>query len=180
MKNAILALVLLAPLSAAAQHAPATPYAGLEQRDIRALSAQQVDDLLHGRGMALALAAELNGWPGPAHVLEHADALHLSPAQRSATEALMAAHQARAIALGQQIVEAERALDRAFRDRTITPTTLDEQTARIGALQAALRAEHLRTHLEQTALLHAPQVARYDALRGYAGGAAAPGHQHRH
>jgi len=178
MKNALLLAALLAPLPALAQHAP---YAGMEQREIRALSAAQVEDLLAGRGMALALAAELNGWPGPAHVLEHADALHLSAGQRRATEALMAAHRARAAELGRQIVEAERELDRAFRDRSITPATLEAKTQRIGALQAALRAEHLRTHLEQTALLHPPQVARYDVLRGYAGGAPpAGGHRHRH
>ncbi|WP_206932359.1 periplasmic heavy metal sensor [Roseococcus thiosulfatophilus] len=178
MKRALLLATLLAPLPALAQHAP---YAGLERREIRALSAAQVEDLLQGRGMTLALAAELNGWPGPSHVLEHAEALHLSADQRRATETLMAAHRARAMTLGRQIVEAERELDRAFRDRSVTPATLAAQTDRIGALQAALRAEHLRTHLEQTALLHPPQVARYAALRGYAGGTPAPeGHRHRH
>ena len=35
-------------------------------------------DLRAGRGMGLALAAELNGYPGPAHVLELADKLDLA------------------------------------------------------------------------------------------------------
>ena len=34
--------------------------------------------------MGLALAAELNGYPGPSHVLELADKLELSAEQRAA------------------------------------------------------------------------------------------------
>ena len=49
------------------------PYAGMETRPIKALSEQQIADLRTGRGMSLALAAELNGYTGsdqghrPAH-----------------------------------------------------------------------------------------------------------------
>lgn len=38
-------------------------------------------DLRSGKGMALALPAELNGYPGPSHSLERADQLKLSPEQ---------------------------------------------------------------------------------------------------
>src|SRR5690349_20851759 len=65
-----------------------SPYAGLETRPVKALSEQQIADLKAGRGMGLALAAELNGYPGPAHVLELADALGLSDEQRARTKAL--------------------------------------------------------------------------------------------
>jgi hypothetical protein len=68
-------------LAYAQQHA--TPYAGFQQRTVKALSEQEIADLRAGRGMGLALAAELNGYPGPAHVLEKADALGLSSAQRA-------------------------------------------------------------------------------------------------
>ena len=40
------------------------PYAGMETRPIKALSEQQIADLRTGRGMSLALAAELNGYTG--------------------------------------------------------------------------------------------------------------------
>src|SRR5581483_11779332 len=43
------------------------PYAGLQHRAVKALSDQQLADLRAGRGMGLALAAELNGYPGPIH-----------------------------------------------------------------------------------------------------------------
>jgi hypothetical protein len=55
---------------------------------------------------------------------------------------------------------------------------------RLGELNGALRAVHLRTHLAQAALLSPAQIAEYDRLRGYGGPApAAPhqgGHRHRH
>jgi len=54
----------------------------MQTRPTKALSEQQVDDLRAGRGMGLALAAELNGYPGPSHLLELADKLELSADQR--------------------------------------------------------------------------------------------------
>ena len=52
-----------------------SPYSGMQSRPIKALSEQQIADLRAGRGMGLALPAELNGYPGPVHVLELADKL---------------------------------------------------------------------------------------------------------
>jgi hypothetical protein len=151
-----------------------TPYAGLESRPIKALSPQQIADLREGRGMGLALPAELNGYPGPMHVLEHADALVLSDAQRAGTHAIFEAMRADARALGDRLIEQEAQLDRLFTSRTATAATLDAATAAIGATQAALRAAHLRAHVAQLALLSDEQVKRYGELRGY--GAAGPRH----
>src|SRR5215475_1130417 len=78
MKRLVLAPAILAILCNAASAQSHQPYAGFEQRPIKALSEQEVDDLRAGRGMGLALAAELNGYPGPSHVLELADRLDLS------------------------------------------------------------------------------------------------------
>ena len=79
----LLAAAVLSISAAAAQ----TPYAGMEARPIKALSEQQVADLKAGRGMGLALVAELNGYPGPSHLLELADQLGLSDAERNAVRA---------------------------------------------------------------------------------------------
>jgi hypothetical protein len=146
----------------------------MSDRPIRALSAEQQADLLAGRGMGLALAAELNGWPGPAHVLELADAIGLTSDQRLATEMLMADMRAAASALGARLVAEEQALDSAFRDRSITPADLAERTARIGMLQGEIRAVHLQTHLSQAALLWPEQIVAYGRLRGYATATHAP------
>jgi hypothetical protein len=80
------------------------PYAGLQARSIKALSEQQIADLKAGRGMGLALAAELNGYPGPMHVLEHSNALGLSAAQRSKMQELFAAMKAEAVPIGEQLI----------------------------------------------------------------------------
>jgi prolyl-tRNA editing enzyme YbaK/EbsC (Cys-tRNA(Pro) deacylase) len=171
--------MVLAAAPAFAQHAvqaqgAAAPYAGLQSRDIKALSPEDTEQLVQGNGMSLALAAELNGYPGPAHVLEMSDALHLNARQREQSETLMARHKAQARALGAQLVSAERELDRAFAGGTISAADVTRMTARIGDLQAALRASHLQAHLAETALLAPQQVARYQELRGYANGGAAP------
>lgn len=176
LKKLLLTAVCLPALQAMAQTAPAAPgpYAGEQARAIKALSGKDMADLMAGQGMGLAKAAELNGYPGPAHVLEHADALALTQEQRHATHRLMEEHKARARRMGATLIEAERRLDEAFASRRIDAAALSRLTAEIGTLQAQLREEHLRTHLAQTALLSGDQVRRYAVLRGY-GGAAASG-----
>ncbi|PZW39457.1 hypothetical protein C8P66_12836 [Humitalea rosea] len=176
MRSTLTALALLLALPAWA-NAP-SPYAGMTDRPIRALSAEQQADLLAGRGMGLALAAELNGWPGPVHVIELAGALRLTPAQLAAAQRLMTEMQAAASALGARLIEEERALDAAFRDRSITPSDLSARTARIAALQGEIRDVHLRAHLTQAALLNTEQIDAYGRLRGYAGGTPQGGHRH--
>jgi Spy/CpxP family protein refolding chaperone len=164
--KSLVTLVALALLSVStpAQHGP---YAGEQQRAIKSLSEKDIADLQAGQGMGLAKAAELNGYPGPAHVLEHADALRLTAAQREQSKALLDSHKAAARELGRQLVEAERALDMAFASKRIDPSSLTVMTAEIGQRAAKLREEHLRTHLAQAALLDAAQIRRYAQLRGY-------------
>ncbi|MBI3156747.1 MAG: hypothetical protein HYZ20_15265, partial [Burkholderiales bacterium] len=165
-------LLAIAALAGCAQHggAPASPYAGQEGREVSALSPAELADLRAGRGMGLARPAELNGYPGPLHVLELADALALSAEQRTRSEALYARMQAAARDAGARWIEAERELDALFRNRQATPQSLRAALDRIGALQARVRDAHLQAHLEQTALLTPAQIERYVQLRGYAGG----------
>src|SRR5262245_12308395 len=79
---AALLIVLAAPAGAQQHQRGHGPYAGMQHRGIKALSEQQIADLRAGKGMGLALAAELNGYPGPIHVLELGDRLELSAQQR--------------------------------------------------------------------------------------------------
>ncbi|WP_418318923.1 Spy/CpxP family protein refolding chaperone [Piscinibacter sakaiensis] len=142
-------------------------YAGLEGREIKALSAQEIDGLRQGRGMSLALAAELNGYPGPLHVLELGDRLALTGSQRSATQALYDRMKAAAVAAGSDVISAERELDRLFASRTIDEAKLDAALARVANAQARLRGAHLQAHLEQLRILTPEQVRIYNQLRGY-------------
>lgn len=159
----------------------ARPYAGQEQRPIKALPPEEVKGLLEGAGLGFAKTAELNRHPGPMHALEHADDLALSAKQRQALESLMRAHKAEAAKLGAALVRLEGELDRLFAERRATPESVDRLTAAIGAAQGRVRASHLRTHIAATRLLDEKQIARYDELRGYAaGGGAAHGAHHTH
>jgi Spy/CpxP family protein refolding chaperone len=176
MKRIALLTALALPLMAApaaGQHAQ--PYAGLQARPIKALSAEQTADLRAGRGMGLALAAELNGYPGPSHVLELADKLELRPEQRQQAEALFKAMTAEAVPLGEAVIAAESELDRQFATRTVTPASLTAATESIGLVQAKLRAAHLKYHLAMLDVLTPEQINRYGELRGY-GSAAPAGH----
>ena len=49
---------------------PSRPYAGQQVRTIKALSDDDIAALRKGEGMGMARAAELNGYPGPKHVLD--------------------------------------------------------------------------------------------------------------
>lgn len=174
---AVVAVTLaFAPASHAASARIAQSYAGLQDRPVKALSGQRLADLRAGRGMGLALAAELNGYPGPAHVLEHADALRLGPTQRARTRALHDAMKAETIPLGERLIARETDLDRRFRERTITPASLAAATGAVGAAEAALRAAHLRYHLLMAEVLTPEQTRRYGELRGYAGAPGGDGH----
>ncbi len=179
MFGLVIAILFALPSAALAQSHQ--PYAGMEQRVVKALSDQQVADLKTGRGMGLALSAELNGYPGPLHVLEHANALGLSPEQRARTQSLFESMRGEAVPLGERLIDQETRLDRLFADREVTPARLRAITEDIGITQARLREAHLKYHLEMMAVLSPQQVERYRTLRGYGQQhhAPPPGH-HKH
>ena len=155
-------------------------YSGQEKREIKALSDEDVQSLLSGKGMGLAKAAELNGYPGPAHVLQLAAELQLSESQRAATQALFTSMESKAGALGASLVQAERELDYLFFSKQITPPLLAEKLEAIGRLQAKVRGAHLEVHLAQAQLLSAEQNAMYAKLRGYTGESKGQAHRHFH
>jgi Spy/CpxP family protein refolding chaperone len=160
-------------LLVSAQHGQ--PYAGQQQRGIKALSAQEVEQYLSGAGMGYAKAAELNGYPGPMHILELSDRLHLSADQRQAVRLLMDHHKAEARAIGAKLIEAEKALDTLFQSGTAEPAVLASAVSEAARLQGSYRLAHLGTHLRAKELLSPEQIAMYVTLRGYGGEG-----QHKH
>ncbi len=173
-------LCLLLSTAAAAQHAGthghpqqgapavARPYAGLQQREVAGLDAQEVADLRAGRGMRLALPAELNDYPGPLHALELADLLGLSPAQRSILTDLVAGMRAATIPLGDALIGAERTLDSVFANGTASAMAVDAAAEAAALARGRLRAAHLRAHLATRAAMTEAQRRNYARLRGYA------------
>ena len=164
-------LLILLSSAAYAQHAP---YAGQQERDLKALSPQEVQQYLAGAGMGYAKPAELNSFPGPMHALELADKLSLTAEQRAATQRLMDEHKAEARAIGAKLVNAERSLEALFKSGQVESRKLAQAVSEAAALQGQYRLSHLETHRRMRALLTDAQVKRYDELRGYAGG------HHRH
>jgi hypothetical protein len=140
MLRALTMVVALLGSSAMAQSPQ--PYASFKDRSVKSLSDQQVVDLKAGRGMGLALAAELNGYPGPMHVLEHADSLGLSSEQRMRTRELIAGMRAEAVPVGERLIQQEAELDQLFASREINPAILRTKTEQIGSTQARLREAH--------------------------------------
>lgn len=169
MKLALAAFMLWGLASpAAAQHQHhQTPYTGFQQRTVKALSDEQLADYRAGRGMGLALAGELNGYPGPLHVLELAELLQLTEAQRDAASRLFNEMKAEAVPLGEKLISEESALDREFAEKRISPESLAALTLKIGETQGQLRNVHLKYHLTMAAMLTPHQRHRYAVLRGY-------------
>jgi len=147
-----------------------SPYTSFEGREIKALSQDQIDSLQSGQGMGFALAAELNGYPGPKHVLELRDELGLTDEQMQKCEETFATMKTSAEELGRGVVEMERALDQLFASHTIDAESLAQQVASVAELQGQLRTVHLQAHLEMMEILSDHQIASYIELRGYQDG----------
>jgi len=146
-----------------------SPYAGKDAREIRTLSKEDIEELQAGAGWGLATAAELNGVPGPAHLLEMADReeMRFSAGQLEQIRSLHREMADRAIPLGFRLIEQERELNRRFADGTITEEELQELLAQIGETTAKLRFVHLSAHLKTLPILSPHQVHTYNQLRGY-------------
>lgn len=165
--TALLACLLLSsPLAGQHRHAP---YAGQASREIKALSPEEVRGLRQGDGMGMAKSAELNGVPGPRHVLELEDRLQLTVEQQRRVREVHRAMQEEAVRLGREIVRRERAMDRRFASGEITAEEVDAATAAVAELRGRLRAVHLKAHLATEPVLTDAQIERYRRLRGYAG-----------
>jgi hypothetical protein len=172
MKNALSIVAcavaaFMALTSTAAMAQSTQPYSGMQSRPIKALSDQQVADLKAGRGMGLALAAELNGYPGPSHLLELSEKLGLTSDQHSALQGMFEAMKAETIPIGEHLIVQEERLDRLFAEKTVSGQQLKDATRDIGDTQARLRNAHLSYHLQARAILQPSQINRYAELRGY-------------
>ena len=146
-----------------------SPYSGEQLRSIKSLSEQDVHDLTLGKGWGLAKAAELNGVPGPLHILEMQDAIHLNDSQRQEVTRLFDAMKDRASQLGKQLVELEANLNSAFANNTVDKDSLKHMLDEIGRVRAELRYTHLSAHLETPSILTPHQIVMYNKLRGYGG-----------
>jgi hypothetical protein len=117
-----------------------SPYAGMQTRTIKALSEQHFSNLRGGKGISLALAAELNGYPGPLDVIEMAKVLGLSQGQLLQTKRLYKEMQTEAKAMGKEFISSEAELDRLFKGKKASLAVVQDATARAAQVQGQLRA----------------------------------------
>lgn len=165
-----IAAALLISGMATAQHAghtPNAPYAGQERRAIKSLSDKDIAELRRGGGWGLAKAAELNGLPGPLHLLELGDEIALTPEQIDAIDHVFQEMRTDAIDEGERLILREQALENAFRDRVVTDGKLRKMLGAIEESRGKLRYIHLAAHLKTPDILTAEQIDRYNTLRGY-------------
>lgn len=152
------------------QHSHQSKYAGLEKRAIKSLSGEDIAELRRGGGWGLAKAAELNGLPGPLHLLELREEISLSDAQVTAITVLFENMRAQAVKEGARLLELEEKLERQFRKRRVSDGELQEILQSIGDVRVRLRYIHLSTHLKTPDILSQGQMAKYAQLRGYSTG----------
>lgn len=171
MKKVALALPILilgfAAQASDTQHSHVSKYAGQEKQAIKSLSPGDIAELKRGGGWGLAKAAELNGVPGPAHLLEMKDEIPLADAQVSAITEIYEGMKTRAIKQGERFLTLERKLESHFQNRTITDSILRSSLKAIAEARKELRYIHLATHLQTPKILSPDQIEKYNALRGY-------------
>ena len=164
----IVTVVLLPFSSNSASHdSHISEYAGQENREIKSLSEDDIEELRNGGGWGLAKAAERNGVPGPAHLLERKEEIGLSPGQTEKIEALFAQMRNQAVALGTTLIDHERELNSHFARGTINEQLLHDLLEQIAQVRAQLRFVHLSTHLKTPGILSRDQITLYNKLRGY-------------
>lgn len=173
---ALAAAFVLAGCASPSQGPEASPYVDRAGDAIAGLTPEQVDDLRNARGMGYALPAELNGYPGPRHVLDLADDLGLDASQRDRMQALFDGMRQEAIPAGERVIAAHAALDALFAAGNATAGEVARLSHELGDAEADLRAIHLERHLDTMSVLTQHQVQQYQVLRGYADGSAGHGH----
>jgi Spy/CpxP family protein refolding chaperone len=169
--KAILIIFALATLSVQASagepHHGMSPYADESSRAIKALSDTDMEELNRGGGWGFAKPAELNGYPGPSHLLQMKDQMGLTPGQIDRVQAIFEDMQRQAAEEGKKYIAAERTLDVAFKGGAVTKDQLLMEIRNAEESRARLRFIHLAAHLGSTAILTDEQIAKYNQHRGY-------------
>ncbi|MGH1486588.1 MAG: hypothetical protein ACRBCI_10240 [Cellvibrionaceae bacterium] len=142
-------------------------YSGQQHRVIKSLSAEDIQALKSGAGWGLAKPAELNGIPGPFHLLELQKELKLSQQQIDQIQAIWVDMNQQAKQYGHDYLATEQKLDDFFQSQQHNPAMLKQLLDQSATYLAKLRHIHLSAHLKVQPLLSEQQIKRYSHLRGY-------------
>ncbi len=142
-------------------------YAGQENRMIKSLSDDDIKKLRNGGGWGLAKAAELNGVPGPTHLLELKHQVALRDDQVVAIEASFREMKSQAISYGEKLIDLEKQLGHLFRSGSVNHATLRVALGEIATTRMELRYVHLSSHLDMLAIISQDQIKKYNEIQGY-------------
>ena len=142
-------------------------YSGQENRTIKSLSADDIAELKRGDGWGQAKAAELNGVPGPKHLLQMKNEIGLDETQYSSINEVYHQMKSQAVLQGERLIALEQHLGSGFRNRTITDVMLRKTLNGIAETKSELRYVHLAAHLRMLEVLSEEQIRTYNELRGY-------------
>lgn len=171
-----LAIILVISFGVQAQHnhesSVHSQYSGQQEQPIKSLTSDDIRGLKAGAGTpfnGMAKPAELNGYPGPRHVLDAYEAgeFELTEDQLNIIQKLFDDMQQTAIPLGEKIIALETEIDHAFKDKNVTDDSLKYLIDKSAGIYAELRYTHLKTHLQMVSILTDEQVQHYNELRGY-------------
>ncbi|MGH2561929.1 MAG: Spy/CpxP family protein refolding chaperone [Thermomicrobiales bacterium] len=140
-----------------------SPYAGdfSAAASIRALTPEEIAEIENGEGAGFAKPAELNGVPGPRHVLD------LTAEQQTQIQAIDDEMKAAVVPAGQRYLAAQQALEEDFRAGTLTEADLPGRVGDVHRLRGDVATIHLSAHLATAQILTPDQIATYNRLRGY-------------
>jgi len=120
--------------------------------------------LLNGDGNDQALYAELNGYPGPKHILDLASKLALTARQKHDIRELYNDTRTRARVLGKLIVKVEEEMHYAFNSGMLARESIEDDAESVGKMRGTLRGVHLAAHIKTRELLTKNQIKQYEAF----------------
>lgn len=121
--------------------------------------------LMNSEGAGMARYADVNGYPGPKHVLELQEELQLNDEQVKQMEAIFEEMAEKARSKGEAIIIAEKRLNDLFLAKTASEESVGSMTVEIGRLRGELRAIHLTAHLQAADVMSPEQREQYMKLR---------------
>ena len=145
-------------------------YIGQENEIIKSLSSEDIESLETGTGDAfgsMTKLAELNGHPGPRHILDLGKELGLTTVEKEYIIIIYNDMKREALISGQEILQIEKTANKLFANKSISDSELQRLIIKSAENYGKLRYIHLTTHLKIMDILSQEQIILYNTLRDY-------------
>jgi hypothetical protein len=115
----------------------------------------------------MAKLAELNGYPGPRHILDLGKELGLTTVEKEYIIIIYNDMKREALKLGQEILQIEKTANKLFANKSISDSELQRLIIKSAGNYGKLRYIHLTTYLKMMDILSQEQIILYNTLRDY-------------